>query len=120
MFAAGGMSRQGRTDEKMAKATAADSPLKTDKQAKSDKPVKTGKPGKATAPAKPGVFARVGSYFKDVRAEMKRVVWPSRAEVRSMWVVVIVALLFFIAYIALTDTIVVYLLGLVGKIQIGG
>ncbi len=116
MFVAGGMSRQGRTDEKMAKATAADSPLKTDKQAKSDKPVKTGKPGKAPAPAKPSAWARLVSYFKDVRAEMKRVVWPTRAEVRSMWVVVIVALLFFIAYIALTDTIVVYLLGLVGKI----
>jgi preprotein translocase subunit SecE len=114
MFAAGGMSRQGRMDEKMAKATAADSPLKT------DKPAKTGKPGKAPAPAKPNVFARLATYFRDVRAEMKRVVWPSRQEVRSMWIVVIVALIFFIAYIALTDTIVVYLLGLVGKIKIGG
>ena len=101
-------------DEMMAKATAADSPLKT------DKPAKTGKPGKAPAPAKPNVFARLGSYVRDVRAEMKRVVWPTRFEVRSMWIVVIVALLFFIAYIALTDTIVVYLLGLVGKFKIGG
>jgi len=101
-------------DEMMAKATAADSSQKT------EKPVKTGKPGKAPAAAKPSVFARLGSYFRDVRAEMKRVVWPTRTEVRSMWVVVIVALIFFIAYIALTDTIVVYLLGLVGKIPIGG
>ena len=89
-------------------------PLKTEKAAKS------GKPGKGPAPAKPNLVARMGSYFLDVRAEMKRVVWPTRREVRSMWVVVIVALVFFIAYIALTDTIVVYLLGLVGKIKIGG
>ena len=98
----------------MAKGTAADMALKT------DKPAKTGKPGKAPAPAKPNLIARLVSYTRDVRAEMKRVVWPTRGEVRSMWVVVIVALLFFIAYIALADTIVVYLLGLVGKIQIGG
>ena len=98
----------------MAKATAADTPLKT------DKPAKSGKPGKAPAPAKPNLIARLGSYIRDVRAEMKRVVWPTRSEVRSMWVVVIVALLFFIAYIALTDSVVVYLLGLIGKIKIGG
>lgn len=94
----------------MAKATAADMALKT------DKPAKTGKPGKAPAPAKPNVFARLVSYVRDVRAEMKRVVWPTRAEVRSMWIVVIVALIFFIVYLFFVDTIVVYLLGAVSKI----
>ena len=68
--------------------------------------IKTGKPGKAPAPAKPGVFTRLGNYFRDVRSEMKRVVWPNRPEVINSSVVVVTTLIFFIVFIAITDLIV--------------
>jgi preprotein translocase subunit SecE len=95
----------------MAKATTADEAIKTGK---------TGKPGKAPASAKPNVFARLGTYFRDVRAEMKRVVWPSPDEVRNSSVVVIVTLIFFASFIAVTDLFVQQIITVLGTIKIGG
>jgi preprotein translocase subunit SecE len=93
----------------MAKATTADTAT--------DKVAKTGKPGKAAPAAKPGFFARIAQYFRDVRAEMTRVVWPSRPEVLNSSVVVVTALIFFIVFIAIIDYVVVIpLLGFVSKI----
>jgi len=85
-----------------------------------DEVIKTGKPGKAPAPAKPGFFARLGNYFRDVRSEMKRVVWPSRPEVLNSSVVVIVTLIFFATFIALTDLVVQRIITLLGSVRIGG
>jgi preprotein translocase subunit SecE len=94
----------------MAKATTADSNA-------TEKVAKTGKPGKAAPAAKPSFFARVGQYFRDVRAEMTRVVWPTRPEVLNSSVVVVTALIFFIVFIAIVDYVVVIpLLGFVSKI----
>jgi preprotein translocase subunit SecE len=90
------------------------------KASTADEAIKTGKPGKASAPAKPGFFARLGSYFRDVRSEMKRVVWPSRPEVINSSVVVIVTLIFFAVFIALTDIVVQRIITALGTIQIGG
>ncbi len=83
---------------------------------KTDKPAKAGKPGKAQQAAKPNMFQRLGQYFRDVRAEMKRVVWPTRPEVVNSSVVVVTTLLFFIVVIAITDLIVVQFLSLLTKI----
>ena len=85
-----------------------------------DEAIKTGKPGKAAAPPKPGLFARIGTYFRDVRAEMTRVVWPTRPEVRNSSVVVIVTLIFFASFIALTDLVVQQIINVLGSIRIGG
>ena len=82
--------------------------------------IKTGKPGKAPAPAKPGFFERLSTYFRDVRAEMKRVVWPTSDEVRNSSVVVIITLIFFAAFIALTDLVVQQIINVLGSIKIGG
>lgn len=95
----------------MAKAITADKP------AKSDKPAKT---PKASKPSKPNVFKRLGQYFKDVRSEMRRVVWPNRTEIYNSSVVVIVTLVVFGIGVALLDTAVVYVLGALAKIRIGG
>jgi preprotein translocase subunit SecE len=81
--------------------------------------VKTGKPGKAPAPAKPGLFARLGNYFRDVRSETKRVVWPTRPEVLNSSVVVIVTLIFFAGFIALTDLVVQRIINLLASIPVG-
>jgi preprotein translocase subunit SecE len=99
---------------KMAKAS-------TVEGATSDKPVKTGKPGKAVPASKPGFFEGIGTYFRDVRAEMNRVVWPNRAEVLNSSVVVVTTLVFFIVFITLIDYVVVIpLINFIARIQIGG
>ena len=46
-------------------------------------------------------------FLKDVRSEMKRVTWPTKAEVLRWSVVVVAALLFFGIYVALLDNAVV-------------
>ena len=91
----------------MAKATTADSVQK------SDKPAKAAKSGK---PAKPNIFARFTGYLRDVRSEMKRVVWPNRAEVINSSVVVVTTLIFFTLFITLTDLVVQRIVFLIQKI----
>lgn len=94
----------------MAKADTADTKIKA------DKPVKTGKPGRAAKPEKPSFPARMTQYFRDVRSEMKRVVWPTRKDVGGMWQVVVVTLIAFSVGIAALDYVIVQLLQLWARI----
>ena len=48
---------------------------------------------------------RLQTYVHEVRVEMKQVNWPSRPEVMSTTVVVVVTVAFFALFFALTDTI---------------
>ncbi len=79
-------------------------------------PEKQGKPAKASN-KKPGLGKRIGNYFAAVRTEMKRVVWPSRDELRNYSVAVIVSLLVFGIALWLVDTGIVALL--VGYTSLG-
>ncbi len=47
--------------------------------------------------------ARLGEFLKDVRAEMKKVITPSRNEVQTTTTVVIITVFIFAAYFALVD-----------------
>ena len=85
----------------------------TGKAQKSDKPAKAAKPSK---PAKPNPFVRLMGYFRDVRSEMKRVVWPNRSEVINSSVVVVTTLIFFTLFITLTDLVVQRVVFLIQKI----
>jgi preprotein translocase subunit SecE len=49
---------------------------------------------------------RVSSFLRDVRSEMRKVVWPSRAEVQSTTTVVIITVFIFAAYFWLVDNII--------------
>lgn len=71
---------------------------------------------KVTGSTKPNLYKRIVSYFRNVWLELKRVVWPGRAEVYNSSVVVIATLLFFIAFTFLVDSVVIYIIGLVGGI----
>ena len=51
---------------------------------------------------------RSKQFYTDVRSEMKKVSWPSRQEVTSTTIVVVVAVFFFGLYLGLVD----YLLGM--------
>lgn len=48
-------------------------------------------------------YRRFLSFLKDVRAELKKVTWPSRSEVYSTTIVVILATIFFGFYLFLVD-----------------
>lgn len=67
------------------------------------------KKGKTTRRG-PKFFWKFIDYLKNVRTEMKRVVWPTRPEVGRMSIVVIIALLFFGVLIYLVDSAVTPLL----------
>jgi preprotein translocase subunit SecE len=47
--------------------------------------------------------AKVRDYFGDLKAEMKRVTWPNRKQVRATTAVVIAAVFMFAAYFAAVD-----------------
>jgi preprotein translocase subunit SecE len=48
-------------------------------------------------------WGRLTRFLSDVRAEMKKVVWPSRKEVESTTTVVIIAVFIFGLFFFLTD-----------------
>jgi preprotein translocase subunit SecE len=49
---------------------------------------------------------RLGEFLKDVRSEMRKVIWPSREEVQSTTTVVLVTVFIFAAYFWLVDNII--------------
>jgi preprotein translocase subunit SecE len=50
--------------------------------------------------------ARLTEFLRDVRSEMRKVISPSRAEVQSTTIVVLVTVFIFAAYFWLVDTII--------------
>ncbi len=55
-------------------------------------------------------YRRFGAFLKDVKAELKKVTWPSRQEVYSTTVVVIIASVFFGFYLFFMDVVFSWLL----------
>ena len=51
-----------------------------------------------------GIIARTRKYFSDVRAEMRRVTWPSRTELTNYSVAVVAMLIVFGVAVWLVDT----------------
>ena len=60
---------------------------------------------KAAKKDKKNLVQSIGQYFKEVRSEFKKVIWPSRKETISASLVVFVAILFFVAYIGILDVV---------------
>lgn len=72
----------------------------------SKKPVKASKddkPAKAKK-SKNGIVAKTKNYFGDVRSEMRRVVWPSKKDLKNFTIAVIAMLIVFGVVIWLLDT----------------
>ncbi len=55
-------------------------------------------------------FGRMGQFLRDVRAEMKRVSWPTLIEVRNTTIITLVAVIFFAVYLFLVDRLWAFLL----------
>ena len=79
-----------KVQDKASKAAAADSKVESKKAVAKGKSEKAAK--KAKKDRKPGFFARTAKYFSQVRSEMKRVTWPTKKELTSLSVVVVVSL----------------------------
>ena len=69
--------------------------------------------------AKPNVAQRLGRYFNDVKAEMRRVVWPQRDEIiSSSWIVVITLAIFIVligAFDVISKNVILFLAGVGGQ-----
>jgi preprotein translocase subunit SecE len=50
-----------------------------------------------------GFFERTAQFLRDVRAEMRRVSWPTANEVKNTTIITLVAVIFFAVYLFLVD-----------------
>ena len=50
---------------------------------------------------KKNIFQRLGAYFREVRLELKKVVWPSVDKLKTTSAVVLVVIAFFAVYLSL-------------------
>jgi preprotein translocase subunit SecE len=57
-------------------------------------------------------FQKIRQFLREVRAEMEKVTWPSRDEVRAATIVIIVLVLILAAFIGAVDFVVSRVLGL--------
>ena len=53
--------------------------------------------------ARAGFFERTAQFLRDVRAEMRRVSWPTANEVKNTTIITIIAVIFFAVYLFLVD-----------------
>lgn len=65
--------------------------------------------------AKPNFFAGIANYFKEVKAEMKKVIWPTFQKVRANTITVIIYVLIVGLVIYGLDTLFTWLMGLLIK-----
>lgn len=86
--------QKGQSKKQDAKLAKAKDGKKADKGSKKSGPV---------SEKKPNIFARLFTYLVEVRAELKRVTWPTREKVVYLVGVVVVTLLFFAVFTALVD-----------------
>jgi preprotein translocase subunit SecE len=57
-----------------------------------------------------GFFGRIAQFLRDVRAEMRRVSWPSPKEVKNTTIITLVAVVFFSVYLFAVDRLWAFLL----------
>ena len=50
-----------------------------------------------------GLVGRLSQFVRDVRAELKRVSWPTAKEVKNTTIITLVAVVFFAAYLFVVD-----------------
>jgi len=67
----------------------------------------------AEAAAKPGIFARVTKFFKDLRGEAKKIVWPTYKQVLNNTAIVIACVLVVGAFIWILDALLSLIVGVI-------
>jgi preprotein translocase subunit SecE len=61
------------------------------------------RPERATSSRRPGRLRRTITFYKQVVAELRKVIWPTRRELLTYTAVVLVFVLFMVAVISLYD-----------------
>ncbi|MBC7821425.1 MAG: preprotein translocase subunit SecE [Planctomycetaceae bacterium] len=56
-----------------------------------------------------GFFERLATFWHDVRAELRRVTWPSAKDVQGTTIITIIAVAFFAAYLFAVDKVLTFL-----------
>ncbi len=62
--------------------------------------------------AKPGIFARLGKWFRDMKSELKKVQWPTRKQTINNTLIVIACVIVVGIFIALFDFVASEAIGL--------
>jgi preprotein translocase subunit SecE len=62
-----------------------------------------GRRERGVAGPRAGFFTRMTQFLRDVRAEMKRVSWPTPGEVKNTTIITIIAVIFFSIYLFIVD-----------------
>ncbi|HLA09310.1 MAG TPA: preprotein translocase subunit SecE [Pyrinomonadaceae bacterium] len=57
-----------------------------------------------------GLAGRLSQFVRDVRAELKRVSWPSAKEVKNTTIITLIAVIFFAIYLFAVDRLWTFLL----------
>jgi preprotein translocase subunit SecE len=58
------------------------------------KPAKENKPAKAKKDKKPGIGKRMGKFFRELKSELKKVAWPTKADtIKKTGIVIACAIL---------------------------
>ena len=60
--------------------------------------------------SQPGRIAQLGQYIRDVKAELKRVSWPTAKEVKNTTIITLIAVIFFAVYLFSVDRVWSFLL----------
>ena len=66
-----------------------------------------------SAAKKEGIIKRIGKFFREVRSEMRKVIWPSRKELVNYTGVVIVSVIVVSVIIWVLDTFFSGVIGLI-------
>ena len=60
--------------------------------------------------ARAGFFERVAQFLRDIRAEMRRVSWPTANEVKNTTIITLIAVIFFAIYLFVVDQALAFLI----------
>lgn len=67
---------------------------------------------KSETQKKDGIFKRIGNYFKSLKSEFKKIVWPTKRDIVRDTIVVLVLIAIVGAFIVVLDYAFAALLGL--------
>ena len=71
----------------------------------SDKADKAKKDKKSDKKSKPGFFARIGRWFRELKVELKKVVWPTGKQTANNTLIVIACVVFVGVFIWIFDAV---------------
>ena len=74
-------------------------------KAASDKAEKAKKDKKSDKKSKPGFFARIGRWFRELKVELKKVVWPTGKQTLNNTLIVIACVVFVGFFIWIFDAV---------------